>query len=440
MRLRYLFLINIIMLALPLAAQQRLSLDECRTMALANNTRIHTATNALDAARELRREAFTKYFPEVSATAMLFKANKGIIEFGVLDLLTVSFLESGHVAGVQFVQPIFMGGQIYNGNKLAEVGEAVAELQRLQSQDDVAMTVEKYYWQIAALKAKRRTLLMAMTTVDSVQTTVQAALDAGVVTLNDLLEVKLRRSELEADSVDLDNGMRLCRMLLAQYIGAGDTEVDIAGEVPDTVPSIPYDIYRDPEQALTSTNDYQLLKQSIKAADIKTKLAVGANLPTVAAAGGWIHENALQSSHGFWVAGIAVSVPITAWWGGSHAIRRAKIEKTNAELKLTDDSQLLQIGMRSAWDDLTAAQRKAQIAAQSITQAAENLRIYQAMYDAGTTTITDLLGAQTLHRQSCDRLTEAIALYRVAEAQYRRATAQLIPPSPNPPQILPKNK
>lgn len=425
MHLRFLCLLNICLLALCAGAQQTLTLDECRAMALANNTRIHTGRNAVDAASELRREAFTKYFPEISASGMLFKANKGIIEFGLLDLIDVSFLRSGHVAGVQFVQPIFMGGQIYNNNKLAEIGEAVAELQLRQSRDDVAVTVEKYYWQIAALKARGRTLRSAMTTVDSVQATVQAALDAGVVTLNDLLEVKLRRSELEADSVDLDNGLRLCRMLLAQYVGSTEQEVDIDGEVPAAVPPLPYDLYRDPTTALPATNDYQLLQKGVKAAELKTKLALGANLPTVAAGGGWFHENALQSSHGFWMGAIGVSIPITAWWGGSHAMKRAKIEKANAELKLADDSRLLQIGMCSAWDDLTAARRKALIAEQSIAQAAENLRIYQAMYDAGTTTITDLLGAQTLHRQACDRLTEALALYETAVCRYRAATAQL---------------
>lgn len=418
-------------LALALAAlpgilgAQRLSLQECRDMALATNAKLRTASNAVDAAEETRREAFTKYFPEVSASGMAFRANRNIIEFGILDLVTVSFLRTGHVAGIQFVQPLFMGGQIYNGNRLAEIGVAVAELQRQQSRNDVIETVDKYYWQISALRAKQSTLASATVTVDSLLYNVQAALDAGVVTLNDVLEVKLKRSQLTADSVDLANGLSLCRMLLAQYIGQGLAEVDVDTRPASDVPADPIDSWREPSACVSATADYQMLQKGVEAAELRRKIELGKNLPMVAAGGGYFHENALDASHGFLAAALTVSVPISGWWGGTHAMRKAKIEARDAKLRLDNDTELLQLKMRSAWDDLTAARRKAAIAKESIGQALENLGIYQAMYEAGTTTITDLLDAQTLHRRACDDLTEAVAMYQVKLTQYLIATAQI---------------
>ena len=81
--------------------------------------------------------------------------------------------------------------------------------------------------------------------------------------------------------------------------------------------------------------------------------------------------------------------------------------------------------MKKAWDDLTAAQRKAKIAYEAIIPATENLRLYNVFYQAGTSTITDLLAAQALHRQTIDRFTEANAAYQVALTQYLIATSQL---------------
>lgn len=402
-----------------------MSLEECRRMALENNVKIRTARNAVGMAEQTRKEAFTKYFPQINATGFAFKSNKGVIQFGVLDFLTVSFFDKSVNGGVTAVQPVFMGGQIVNGNKLAEIGVAVSELQRRQTADDVVLTVDKYYWQIAALRAKRRTLDAAMTAVDSLCHDVQAALDAGLITANDLLEARLRLNQLRADKVDLDNGIALCGMVLAQYIGADSTSVDIDFvEAPDSI-GIPYDLYREPSTCIAESPQYQLLEKNLDAAKLRQRMELGKNLPMVGAGAGYFYQNALDTNHGYGAVFVAVNIPISGWWGGSHAMKRRKLETQTARIELDDYAELIEIGMRKAWDDLTAAQRKAAIAMESIGQSAENLRLYRVFYSAGTTTITDLLAAEALHRQSCDDYTEAYAEYQVKLTEYLIATSQL---------------
>ena len=82
--------------------------------------------------------------------------------------------------------------------------------------------------------------------------------------------------------------------------------------------------------------------------------------------------------------------------------KRTRLASKTAEIELEDMSELAVIGMEKAWDDLTAAQRKADIAHKAIATATENLRLYNVFYKAGTATITDLLAAQALHRQTLD--------------------------------------
>ena len=48
------------------------TLQQCKELALANNADIRTANNNLQAAIETRKEAFTKYFPNISAGASAF--------------------------------------------------------------------------------------------------------------------------------------------------------------------------------------------------------------------------------------------------------------------------------------------------------------------------------------------------------------------------------
>lgn len=55
------------------------------------------------------------------------------------------------MGGVTAVQPLFAGGQIVNGNKLAGLGVDVSKLQLEKSENDVELTAEQYFWQLVAL-------------------------------------------------------------------------------------------------------------------------------------------------------------------------------------------------------------------------------------------------------------------------------------------------
>lgn len=93
--------------------------------------------------------------------------------------------------------------------------------------------------------------------------------------------------------------------------------------------------------------------------------------------------------------------------------------------ELEDATQLLQIKMKNAWDELASAHRKMGLAKESIAQSTENLRMYDSFYHAGTSTIIDLLQAQTLYRQSQDRYFEAYATYRIKTIEYMQASGQI---------------
>lgn len=402
-----------------------LSLDQCRRMALANNADIRTAGNNLLAAIETRREAFTKYFPEIQAGASVFQANHDMLQYNVLDLFTLGIVKKGAMAGIWAMQPIFAGGQIVNGNRLAKVGEEAARIRKEQSREAVALQTDALFWQLVTLKATKRTLESAVVTLDSLGSQVKAAVDAGVVPMNDYLKVELKRNGYRADIVDAENGIGLIRMLLSQQIGMGnDGNIDVAADVPDSVGPLPLSILMTPADALPQTNDYRLLQKNVEAKDLEKRMAVGSHLPKVAIGGGWVYHNVLDQNHNFGVVMATVDIPLSGWWGGSHAIRRKSLEVENARTELNNLSQKLEIAMQDKWDNLTAAHRKMQIAHEAIAQGKENLRLNRAYYDAGMCTITDLLDAEALYRQAQDDFIAAYGVYRLSESQYLTATGR----------------
>ncbi|MDE7335684.1 MAG: TolC family protein, partial [Muribaculaceae bacterium] len=279
-------------------ADSVLTLEQCINMAIRNNTAMKMAENNTAAARETRREAFTKYFPEISAAGFGFRTANYVLQYNALDLLKIELIKHGVMGGVQALQPIFMGGQIVNGNQLAKVGEAVAELQAKQSESEVRVTTEKYYWQLATLKATKGTLASGIAMLDTLANQVAVAVDAGILTNNELLKVELQRNDFASQMVDLDNGIKLCRMVLSQYVGAPYTSpVNIDAVVPQQVPAYPIDLLIDPAEALVQTNDYQLLVNQVKARRLEKRMEVGKNLPTVLGGAGWYYHNVLEQGH-----------------------------------------------------------------------------------------------------------------------------------------------
>ncbi len=402
------------------------SLDECKRMAVANNADIRVADNNLRAAIETRREAFTKYFPQVSAGGSWFKTHNDVVQYNVLDLFTLGIINKGKAAGIWALQPVFAGGRIVNGNKLAKVGEEAARIRKEQSANQVQLQTEALYWQLVTLKAQKHTVESAITMLDTLSRQVGAAVDAGVATRNDLLKVQLKRNGYRADLVDLDNGIELMKMLLAQQVGLGtEARVDVRAQVSDSVPAYPEALFIRTSEALELTADHRLLVKNVEAKDLEKRMEVGNYLPQVGVGAGWFYHDVFNQDHNFGGVMVTVSVPLSGWWGGSHAIKRKKLELATARTELSNLGQKLEIEMSDKWDNLTAAHRKMVLASEAIAQSKENLRLNQAYYDAGMSTITDLLDAQTLYRQAQDDYTGAYGVFKLSEAQYLNATGRL---------------
>ncbi len=411
-------------MAAPLAAQQVYTLDQCVEQALRNNARMQNAQNELGMAEQQRKSAFTKYFPTVSATGIGFMADKDLLQMDVAPGMSMKLLKNGLMGGVNATLPLFTGGQIVQGNQLAKVNVEKYRLLGRQAENEVRLTTEQYFWQVAMLKEKLRTLNVVESQLAGMHKDVDAAVSAGITNRNDLLQVQLRQNDTRSTRINVENALTLSRRLLAQYIGTPDDNVDVTFVVSDSLPPSPLGLYRAPEASLVLTPEYNLLQAQLKASHIEHKMSVGKNLPTVAIGGGFMHDNLSDRHKPFWMGFATVSIPLSGWWEGSHNMKRSRLAVRNNENNLRDGSELLVINMQNTWNALTDAYKQVQIAIESIGQATENLRLQTDYYHAGTCTMSDLLEAQTLYQQSRDKYVESYAQYEVKKREYLQATGR----------------
>ena len=431
-----------------IAAQTLLTLEQLKTLARQNNIAIRNAKHSIDAAQHQRKEVFSKYFPTISGTGLWFNANKGMAqtELNLSEQITpelgmalaqslpaealavlgnpvsISMMKNGTIAGVTAVQPVFAGGQIVNGNRLAKVGEEAAQLQLQLSENEVEKTTEQYFWQLVTLQEKMNTLAAVDTLLADIHKDVDVAVRAGVALRNDLLQVELRQNETESQKLKLRNGISIVKLLLAQYCGLRDTSFTLAPMLTKEGGMLSTELVAAPSGTeWGATPEYRLLQKQVEAAELQRKVTFGQQLPSVAVGAGYNYHNLLDNNHTFAMVFATVSVPISDWWGGSHAVKRKEIEYQQALDEQQDKSQLLQIRMQSAWNNVTEARQQLDLAKRSIEQAEENLRLNRNFYKAGTSKMSDLLEAQLLYQQALDRRIDALADYRNKLLEYRQS-------------------
>lgn len=429
-------------------AQQQLTLQQVRELAVANNIVTRSSDNALIQAQEQQKEAKTNYFPQVNAVGVGFKTNVDMIKANIATNevipsslaqliptelavkipanIPVNMVDHGLMVGVTAVQPLYMGGQIINGNRLAKVNVEAKQLQSQTSKKSVLLQAEQYFWQIITLKEKQKTLDVVGDMLSNLEKDASVAVKSGVGMRNDLLSVQLKQNEVESARLKLDNGLKLARLVLAQYIGMENKDIDVSADGDLLQMPVYPAIKVDHNQAVNELPEYQLLQKDVEATNLQYKLEIGKRMPSLGIGAGYSYYNMGKgTNNNFASMFVTMSIPISGWWGGSHAIKRSKLVEDNAREQLAINTQLLKIRMQKDWNDLDDAYKQLELSRKSIEQSKENLRLNSDYYHAGTVTMNDLLIAQQQYQQCRDRYTDAYSQLQLKMVEYRQSIGAL---------------
>lgn len=429
-----LFLVGVTVVT-PAQEKRILTLEECKDMALKYNADIQTGKIDVEAARQTRKEAFTKYFPQISAGAATYKADDDLVKANIPDLtqlglpipaMEVGMFEKGNLVTVSALQPVFAGGQIVNSNKLAKTALDASILQLDMTTDKVELETENYYWKIVSLKEAEKTINILDTLLQSLHKDVSLAIKAGITTQNDLLTVQLKQNELQSTRLQVENGIRLSCMALSQYIGLPLDSAEYI-DVPEFSSCItgPGDYLVDHQSVLSSLSSYKLLEKNVEVHKLKRKISLGEQLPTVGVGVSYAYEDFMfDKSRNHFIMMATVSVPISDWWGGSHKVKRARLEEKKAIRQQQDGNEKLQLKMQQSWNLLTESYKQITLAESAVKESRENLRMQTNNYKTGVSSLSELLDAQSIFQESRNRYTDACIDYQIKVTQYLQDTGR----------------
>ncbi len=413
------------MITVFISAQTKYSLEDCKQLTIENNRKIKNSRLEIESSKETKKDAFTNYFPSVSASAFGFSAKDPLATMN-MGGAPIGFLKNGMSAGITATQPIFAGGKIINGNKLADLGIQVSQYQAKLSENDMLLNTENLYWQLVSLYEKRRTLDVIDSQVDQLLKDVELSYKTGMITNNDVLKVKLKKNEVVSNRINLDNNIKLVKMSLCQQMAM---DLSSADSLDIQVPNIedvesPMKYYVDHKNVLPNRAEAKLLDKNVEASKLQTKIKRADYLPTVAVGATYSRDNFMDKWNTNGAVFVSVNIPISGWWGGSHAIKQQKIQEKIALNNKIDIEEQLLLQMQNVKNELDNTYKQILLAKDGVEQSTENLRLNNQYYKVGTVTLTDVLDAQTLLQQNRDKYVESYANYQKKRIEYLQVTGR----------------
>ena len=267
-----LFILMILISASAMSAQEvRLSLKDCILLSENNNPYIKNTYLDIQSAKFQKKEVFAEYFPRVSFRAIGISSHDYFIdivlgpEMGEMARKSEfgGYTKSGFNASISLMQPLYAGGRIVTGNKLAAVGVKASELKHEVNLREKREEIEKLYWEIVALEEKRHTIKHLDELLDVLYKDVTSAIDAGVITESDLLLVKMKQNELKSGKVQLEGGIRLLKMNLFNTIGQN---YSLVNGIADTLrPHLDKIVLSDRLSSLLPPSDYYIPEEEFAA-------------------------------------------------------------------------------------------------------------------------------------------------------------------------------
>lgn len=422
-----------LLVSLLSSAQITLSQAECRRMALESNEELQKSGLAQQQAKLDKAIAFTSYLPEFSASGMAVYMPKNI------DIMTNQMQIHGtYMAGISLMQPLYAGGKIIAGNRMAKIGIECSQETLRKTRMDVICEADKAYWSYVVVNEKIKLLESYRHQLDTLHAQMQSNIRVQMATQNDLLRIEAKRSQIIYQLEKARNGGDLCLFSLCNVVGIElgtpilATDTIIAVSVPQNLAD---DISSRPELRLLE-KQIDIRKQEVKSvrADYLPSLALMAqyydfgNMKIKGAAddgvGGQtpytqnIHDNGT-----FFL--LSLNVPLFHWGEGQKKVKRAKLQVQSSLLDLQQNKRLLTIELRQAIQNLTDGYRLVQTAEVGFKQAEENLRVMNKRFHVDMCPLTDLLDAQTLWQEARSNQIEARTQYKLYESDYLRAAGLL---------------
>ena len=460
---------------LPAEAQQLLTLDSCRSMALRNNKQMGISKLKQDIAANTRKALRTKYLPKVSAIGGYEFVSKEISLLNSEQKSALNNLGSNLVGNITQQAPSMITNWVQQGlitmeqaqqlsqmfsqyaptfgshaaNALDGIGQSITNAFRTDNRNMFAVSdiaenmmavsaestlqntlynIDQAYWQVVSVRQKERLANSFLEVVKKLDGDVEKMIREGVATRADGLKVKVKVNEAEMNVTQAQDGLVLSKMLLCQLCGLPlDSDIKLADEDKEDIAIASTADDMNVQTAIENRPELKLLQNTVDIARQTTKLVRAAYLPHIALTGGYlatnpnVYDGYRNKFGGVWNIGVLVHVPIWNWFEGEYKVRATKAATSMANLELTEAQEKIELQVTQCKFKLREANKKLAMAAKNVEKAEENLRCANLGFHEGVLTATEVMEAQTAWVQALSQKIDAQTEVQLSQVGLKKA-------------------
>jgi outer membrane protein TolC len=424
------------------SAQQFLTLEQCRQLAIDNNKSLKIASEQERIAYYEKKDALTKFFPEISFAGGYLHNQKNLylipssaipaaiplpieipgignnipidenIRNSIHDLGKVD-IKNIWAGGFMLAQPVFMGGKIIAYNDLRSYAEELAETMKETQVTEVIMEVDNAYWQVVSVANKKKLAEAYVGLMQKMDSDISAMEQEGVATKADRLSVNVKLNEAEMTLTKAENGLSLSKMLLSQICGLDISDLitlkdeniaDMSIESADIIPNV--------DEATANRPEIRSLELATKIYGKKEKIALAEFMPNIALTANyiWTNPNLFDGMEkkfaGMWNVGVILKVPLN-FVSNSAKLNAAKAETRIKQYEVEEAKEKIKLQVNQSAYKLTEAYKKLTAARKNTEKADENLRYANVGFEEGVIASSDVIGAHTAWLSAHSELIDA---------------------------------
>lgn len=432
-------------------AQEKLTLKQCREMALKYNKEMAAADKQTKAARLISLSYKANFFPNFTASGTgLYSTADGSLGIpgGNLPVFlpnptTGELVSSGfayfpglnldykvgtvYTGGVQVEQPLYMGGKIRAAYKMSQLGREMAHLNEALTSSEVILNTDKAYVQLVKAKEMKKVAEKYHLLLTELSKNVKSAHQHGMKPQNDVLKVQVKLNESELSLRKADNALRLAAMNLCHYIGQPLlAKIDISDDFPEVGQT-----WKIQTSDITARPEYGILSKQAAIAEQEVKLNRSELLPRIGVKGSYDYLHGLEINDetfmkkGSFSVFLNVSVPLFHFGERTNKVRSAKVKLEQTRLEQENANEKMLLELMQAANNLDEARLETELSNRSLEQAEENMKVSGKQYEVGLETLSDYLEAQLLWQQAYQTKVDAHFQLYVNYIAYLKASGQL---------------
>jgi outer membrane protein TolC len=417
-----------------------LTLAQAVSIALEKNPLRKAALAEGKAAQAGVREARSGLFPQLTFSEEGFRSNDPVFVFGT-ELRQHRFtLDDFNLGRLNTPTPIGNFATRFSGNwnlfdsfttrlnvQRAEYLKDAADRQTDRTDQELILHVIEAYDGLLLAEKNQEVAEQSVSTAQSILEQSKTRFESGLTVEADLLSAEVNLAERQQSLIRARNDEAFA---LAQLDNAMGVAASAAYQPQETLTERKVsleELAQLEQRAIENRPDLKRIASEEAAQAKSVAAAKSAFGPRVNAVASWEADNTTFVGNGGnnWLAGVELELDL--FEGGAKAARlgreRAIEERLDAMRRAAEDAVRLEV--RHAYYDVDAARQQMDVARSTLAQAQESLRINQNRYNAGLSTITDLLRVEDAVRRTRTDYWQAVYRVETSLAHLEYATGIL---------------